>query len=254
MTEKTMSEIEALFKNHKDTGHKLIIASNKLSTYYNWFSTNKGKLANNSAELPNHEETCGLILEQYLSFVDKENIARIAYAIEGCEISISKLDMESFFLAADYATNKIEDLVKYGVWLKYNHETDTRLHPQELNSIVNHLDALDKICKVLKPIAYSLTANTRKAEMCSINKYSSEVRELGKYINSLDKDSILLDRFSKLLCDILAESSDSVSKISNASEKLDAINKNSENIFYSLIFWRKLKNILDLDSENRKDV
>lgn len=97
-------------------------------------------------------------------------------------------------------------------------------------------------------------ANTKKTEVCNINKYAVEASELNKYINSLDKDSILSDRFSKLLCNILADTVNSNSKIHNALEKLDAINKNSEYVFHSLIFWKKLKNILDLDSENCKDI
>ncbi len=250
MTEKTISEIKALLKKYKDTGHKLIVANNKLSKSYIWFRIDTKK--HNENTLLCHDEVCKLIIEYYLSFIDEEDIGRILYAVEGQGILINELDIEAIYI---HDINSTEKLTEYGIWLNYDNEPSTKLyHPQEINSIINHLDALDKICKVFKPMAYSLTDNTRKAEMCNINKYSLEARELGKYINSLDKDSILLDRFSKLLCAILAESSDSVSKINNTSEKLGAINKNSENIFHSLIFWRKLKNILDLDSENCKDV
>lgn len=250
MTEKTISEIKTLLKNYKDTGHKIIIASNKLHKSYVWF--NIGKEKHNKNTVLHHDEVCKLIIEYYLSFVDKEDIGRILYAIEGQGILINELDVEAIYI---YDINSIEKLTEYGIWLNYDNEIGTKLyHPQELNSIINHLDALDKICKVLKPIAYSLTANTKKTEVCNINKYAVEASELGKYINSLDKDSILSDRFSKLLCDILTESRDSTNKIHNALEKLDAINKNSEYIFHSLIFWRKLKNILDLDNENCKDI
>ena len=250
MTEKTISEIKALLKKYKDTGHKLIVANNKLSKSYIWFRIDTKK--HNENTLLCHDEVCKLIIEYYLSFIDKKDIGRILYTVEGQGILINEIDVEAIYI---YDINSTEKLTEYGICLNYDNEPSTKLyHPQEINSIINHLDALDKICKVFKPIAYSLMANTKKTEVSNINKYSLEASELSKYINNLDKDSVLSDRFSKLLCNILADTVNSNSKVHNALEKLDAINKNSKNIFHSLIFWRKLKNILDLDSENCKDV